>query len=427
MEVLNVMDNNLLTFPASALESLRSLQSLHVDFNRISALTPSQHLNLTSLTLSNNLIRDIPAETFSNFPLLLHLNLEGNLIEKMDTVLLPNSLRTLNLRINTISQIPRFPLPQLEELDLSGNQVSTLLPHNFVLLPSLRKLDLSGNLVSEYFENTFDGLKSLETLDLARNNLGLVPKLGVLTQLKLLNVSKNGIKDMTSLDKMENLEVLDLSVNGITNIPPNTFTNSTNLVQLHLNRNKLNSFRGFEGKLWKLRDLDLSGNEITYVYPNTFDNLQHLWTLKLNGNRFTFFPTEFLRNCRNLRYIGLARNHIKNLNEMNFSNFPHLRHVDLSENSIEFLLQNTFLNSSQLQILNLSANKLESIESNLFHVSLSTIFRIVHLKTVKKYIREYNSNSFNFISFIILDFSGIVSFGTGSVQQLPFCSANQHF
>src|SRR4051812_36151850 len=152
------MDNNILTFPAAALENLPTLTTLILDYNRISAITPTTPLNLTEFSISNNLIREIPPETFKSFPNLTYLNLQGNQVQLMEDVALPVSLLELNLAHNKLRSIPRFHLAQLEILNLKGNSVPALLQHNFVLLGNLRELNLANNMISSFFTNSFDGL-----------------------------------------------------------------------------------------------------------------------------------------------------------------------------------------------------------------------------------------------------------------------------
>lgn len=364
---LNLIDNNLLAFPNQAVENITHLQSLNLDYNRISALTPMKNQNLTRLSISHNLIREIPPDTFTKFPLLTQLNLRGNLIETLDEVLLPITLQELDIGFNSIRSIPRFQLPALESLKLDHNQVSTLLQHNFVLLGNLRELDLSYNMISSFFGNSFDGLDSLETLDLAGNKLEYIPQFGNMYSIETLNFSKNLVKEIGLLENMLSLTTLDLSHNQISNMKTDTFFNTSNLITIKLQHNRMNSFKGFTGSFDRLKTLDLSNNHISYAYPNSFESFGQLWNLNLNNNRFTLFPTEFLKPCKQLRYVGLAKNQIKNLNEMNFSNFAHLRQLDLSGNLIEFVIQNAFLNSTQLQVVNLAGNKLENLDANVFH------------------------------------------------------------
>jgi Leucine-rich repeat (LRR) protein len=171
------MDNNLLTFPTAALDMLPTLTSLTLNYNRISALTPMKLQNLTELNLSHNLIRQIPQDTFSNFPTLRQLNLHGNLIESLEDVIFPAELTHLDVGLNSLKSIPRFQLAQLRALNVEQNVVQSLLPHNFVLLGQLVDLNIKSNLISLYAENTFDGLQSVENIDLSNNQIRLEPKL----------------------------------------------------------------------------------------------------------------------------------------------------------------------------------------------------------------------------------------------------------
>jgi len=367
------MDNNFLALPSGALEPLVGLDSLILDYNRISALQPAKTYNLTKLSLGHNLIREIPSDAFNAFPAVVDLNLRGNLISNIEDVKLPKGLLTLDLGLNRVKTVPRFQLLNLQVLKLDKNSVEALLQHNFVLLSNLQELDLSSNNITTYFSNSFDGLGNLMKLDLSHNQIETLPKFGSLAQLEKLNLARNRIKEVTSLEQMENLAYLDLSSNEIANIRPEALFNDTNLVEILLQKNKLNSFKGLVGPFDRLRNLNLSNNEISYVYPTSFESFTELWNLDLSNNRFTLFPTDFIKTCQELRYIGLSKNQIKNLNEMHFSNFPHLRALDLADNLIEYVIPHAFVNSTQLQELDLSGNKLETLEPDLFYVSCKKI------------------------------------------------------
>lgn len=100
---------------------------------------------------------------------------------------------------------------------------------------------------------------------------------------------------------MDALKLLDLSSNQLTNLNADIFKNTSSIISLYLQDNKLTSFRGFSGKFDRLKTLDLHNNQISYVYPNSFESFGNLWNLNMNQNRFSLFPTEFLKPCKQLR------------------------------------------------------------------------------------------------------------------------------
>jgi Leucine-rich repeat (LRR) protein len=81
------------------------------------------------------------------------------------------------------------------------------------------------------------------------------------------------------------------------------FKNTSSIISLDISKNKMTSFRGFSGRFDRLKTLDISKNQISYVYPNSFERFGNLYNLNLNENRFSLFPTEFLKPCKQLRYV----------------------------------------------------------------------------------------------------------------------------
>ncbi|MCB0634600.1 MAG: hypothetical protein R2824_08085 [Saprospiraceae bacterium] len=106
-----------------------------------------------------------------------------------------NRLKALNyvaFNNNLITEVPRIDLPELNELNLSGNKIRIIR-----YLPAAREITFLGNEI-ESIDDSVTFPDKLEVLDLAINDLPVIP---------------------SALAKAETLKELDLSENEITEIP----------------------------------------------------------------------------------------------------------------------------------------------------------------------------------------------------------------
>lgn len=143
-----------------------------------------------------------------------------------------------------ISKIPStlFSLPQLEELNLSNNSLTTI-STAISALRNLTSLNLSNNKLLT-FPDAITQLHNLRTLDLRGN------------QLKTIS---------NSISQLQNLQSLNLSNNELTAIPEAVF------------------------ELKNLEELILEGNYLTDL-PAAISELKHLRILNLGSNRFIAIP-----------------------------------------------------------------------------------------------------------------------------------------
>lgn len=102
------------------------------------------------------------------------------------------------LKIMQISRVPFFsPLPNLSRLNLSSNQLEVFPPtlskdERKALLPHLKYLDLRSNQIQSV-PNQNTGLKDLEELNISKNQIKDLPEqfLASLLSLKTLDASRN--------------------------------------------------------------------------------------------------------------------------------------------------------------------------------------------------------------------------------------------
>ena len=172
--------------------------------------------NLNYLKLAGNAIEFL--DPFPNLKRLQTLDLSGNNIMEISSLRQLLSLGELNLGYNNIFDISVLVhLPQLEVLDLSGNEkIKDLAPLEQLIY--LRRLSLIGfNLREVPF---IAGMELLESLDLSDNSIYDWSAFRSLTKLKFLYLSENRITEVSDFPILPELSTLDLRNNHIIDISP---------------------------------------------------------------------------------------------------------------------------------------------------------------------------------------------------------------
>lgn len=140
----------------------------------------------TKLDLTNKRLFGI-LSLISSYKHLREITLRHNFLSEFDNLLYLKYLVSLDLSNNRIEDIRSLDnaeiLPFLSELDLSHNKIKRLVN---IPLPRLQILVLSNN---EIHQIEFEGNNTLERIDLKNNKLRDISKLSGLSKLKWLDLS----------------------------------------------------------------------------------------------------------------------------------------------------------------------------------------------------------------------------------------------
>lgn len=384
VEILDLSINKLTEFPSG---DFYHLEQLNLSYNQISSLRSNAFIGmkmLKYLDLSHNSFvnwNSLYPAAFNRINL-TYLNLASNNFGTPSLPLLNKwqmhrleILRLSNCSMSYFNIMMTNNFPMLRELHLSDNQFVDL-NDNFTL-PSLKYLDLSNSRIKSIKPRVFFNLPELETLNLRGNNqlkhltiisevlldldlsycaLETIPK-GRLRKLQTIDLKFNLIRELIDdsfLDNYPNLEIVDLSNNAITNIWGHAFDGLTNIKSIDLSFNKITNFQNSVFNLnssleylnlsrnyisniecvksASLISLDISFCEIGAIGKYSLNNLPHLKYLKLSRNQLVGLPDGL--EAENLQELDVCRNRIKSINNRTFINLPYLRKLNLASNQL---------------------------------------------------------------------------------------------
>ncbi|MEO1486016.1 MAG: DUF5018 domain-containing protein, partial [Bacteroidota bacterium] len=180
-----------------------------------------------------------------------------------------NSGRVVILQLNAARKLTSIPkeigeLSELEELNLSNNQLKTL-PDQMGKLSKLKRFIITDNEL-EQLPASLSQLDQLETLGLARNKLTSFPEsvLGM-ESLKVLGIAENKIQSLPSqIEDLSELEGLSLTGTQLKTVPME-LGKLSKLTSLFLNNNQLTTIPKELGNLTLLRQFSIQDNNIISI------------------------------------------------------------------------------------------------------------------------------------------------------------------
>ncbi|XP_059655901.1 cuscuta receptor 1-like isoform X5 [Cornus florida] len=375
---LNLFDNSILP----SLGAISSLKTLSLAFNKLNGSIDTQAFlnmsNLVELDLSGNRINSFTGnEGFGRLSelkklevLILDTNLFNNSI--LPSLGAISSLKTLSLASNklngSIDTQGWCELYNLEELDLSGNELNGILPWCMRNLTSLRFLELSYNhFTGSIAASPLTSLTSLQYLSISHNDFVIPISFFAFynhSKLKLISGDHNRLSDHPiSIIPRFQLKVFSLS---------------------NCNANQLLS-EGLFHFLYHQHDLivvDLSHNNLTDSGGTLFflswllANNTQLVYLNLRNNSFSGpFPLLTSSPYNITKWIDISNNHIHGQLPTNISSiFPSLNFLNLSQNELEGRIPASLGDLHSLSYLDLSNNHLSGQIPQHFAIGCFSIY-----------------------------------------------------
>ncbi|KAL0694822.1 hypothetical protein Bca4012_062002 [Brassica carinata] len=281
------------------------------------------------------------------------------------------NLEFLDLSINKFNgSIPvqgLSHLRKLKALDLSRNEFTGWgqLQGKICELKNLQELDLSYNQLIGEFPLCLTSLTRVRVLDLSSNHMtGKVPSaIGSIESLEYLSLFDNDFRGFFSLGSLANLSKLKvLKLSSISNSLQVESEGSWKLeFQLHVIAFRscdLEKLPHFLLHQKELRLVDLSDNRLHGLFPSwLMENNTNLQVLLLQNNSFTNF--QLPKSAHSLLLLDASANELSQLFPYDIGwILPNLRHLNLSKNSLQGNLPSSLGNMKKMYFLDLSHNDL---------------------------------------------------------------------
>jgi Leucine-rich repeat (LRR) protein len=320
LEYLDLSNNQLKVFPKEIL-GLSKLKGLNLKGNQISVIDSdiAQLKNLEALYISQSLNnnwqetkvveKSLPPQLF-DLCALKTLEIGNFGLTAIPSEILHSNIEELYLFNNLMRELPAetFAIGTLKVLDVSNNQLRQL-PENIGYSSRLKILNVNGNKITR-LPDAIALLKGLTYLHLAANAFQQpdveVKKVFQCSSLLYLNLSALKITAAdASIGNLNRLEELDLSYNKLT-VLPETIGQFSRLLRLNLARNNLKDMPESMREMTSLNIIDLSYNDFL-SFPKAITTLSELKTMDISFNKkMTAFPPE-VEHMSGLKIINLSK------------------------------------------------------------------------------------------------------------------------
>ncbi|PWA74513.1 Leucine-rich repeat-containing protein [Artemisia annua] len=407
LETLDLGGNDFTgSIPSEKPVNLTHLTYLRLSFNRLNGTLPSWLFTSPSLKYLglrfNMFSGNVPFDSFALPSLqVLYLNVNNQLTGQIDvqTFCQLTNLTDLDLSSNNFSgewelDTLLSSLTNLESLKLSysGFSVTTNNSNHYVN-PVFKHLGLASCKL-KVFPKLLRAMKQLEELDLSSNEIhGQIPhwagEIGG-NELSRLNLSHNFITGLPQF-QWYGLYELYLQSNLIQGPFPPSICNMSNLFYLDMSNNRFGGLipQCFGNISLYLTTLDMGNNSFQGTIPNVDGDCGGLEGLTLNGNQLIGEVPISLSKCQSFKVVDFGNNRLNGTFPGWLGDLPNLQALVLKSNNFHGRIQPSSTVESpfpSLRVLDLSHNGFGGQLPAKYFQNFNSMKNVVKKSTTPKYL-----------------------------------------
>lgn len=257
---------------------------------RDDAVTPGKGATITGLNLHNCSLPSLPNGTFEKWNLksLIIRNsnvsvVDGDVFGDLENI---RQLKLIGNRVRHVEAWSKNDLTELEEIDLSQNEISEIDVNALCRYPNLLIFKADRNAIERLVDGTFKCVSRIRELNFGDNRIAVL--------------------ESFTFSGLTQLVELSLENNRIDYVNPYAFASTTSLRVLRLNGNQ---FKAIESRtfntLLKLNYLNVSGNSLAKIEDDTFELNVELKVLDVSYNQLDQISADSLRGLKNLEVRSL--------------------------------------------------------------------------------------------------------------------------
>ena len=420
---LQLPGNRIQNISHDVFTNLRTLQIIDLSRNEISSVgrgTFDQNKLLRAIRLDGNQIREIDG-VFANLPELIWLNVSDNQIKNFDYALVPRTLHWLDISHNRVEELGNYfdlssdlalsflnagfnklsalapvSVPDsVETLLLNDNTITEVLPYTFFKKSQLAKVDLTVNEISSISQTALR--LSSDLLDTPQFLLGGNPIVCdcEMQWFKSINDNTNGIQRYPEIADLESIYCRLVYTTQQTFVPLVEARNdqflcpyqthcfslcqccqfdscdcemicpegcscfhdnswSKNIIQC-----SSNSYRSLPTNMpMDATEIYLDGNDLGVLKSHSLIGRKNLRVLYLNNSNIEKIQNKTFNGLRSLRALHLEDNKLRSLHGFEFRGLHHLRELYLQGNLLTSINNATFKALRSLEVLSLEGNSI---------------------------------------------------------------------